>query len=108
MLKKNKKIKMKKRKKEDNKEGKQNLDDNEKKFIEHKQEGLKILQDGILSMIFANEGINSEGFKRLKDKLNDIKKNHSDINNLFKQYAQEDQEEVDKELDLLEEEFNQI
>ena len=59
-------------------------------------------------MIFANEGINSEGFKRLKDKLNDIKKNHSDINNLFKQYAQEDQEEVDKELDLLEEEFNQI
>ena len=96
------------KKKEDNKEGKQNLDDNEKKFIEHKQEGLKILQDGILSMIFANEGINSEGFKRLKDKLNDIKKNHSDINNLFKQYAQEDQEEVDKELDLLEEEFNQI
>ena len=93
------------KKEEDKKKEKQNLDENDQKFNEYKQEGLKILKDGILSIIFANEGINLEGLKRIKDNLNDIKKNHDKINEFFKLYAkedEEDEEEVEKNLEMLE------
>ena len=96
------------KKEEDKKKEKQNLDDNEQKFNEYKQEGLKILKDGILSIIFANEGINLEGLKRIKDNLNDIRKNHDKINEFFKLYAKEDEEEVEKNLEMLENEMNEV
>ena len=96
------------KKEEDKKKEKQNLDENDQKFNEYKQEGLKILKDGILSIIFANEGINLEGLKRIKDNLNDIKKNHDKINEFFKLYAKEDEEEDEKNLEMLENEMNEV
>ena len=81
--------------KEEKKE-KQSIEDNEeKKFEQYQKEGNNALKVGILSIIFANEGISLEGLKKMQEQLDNIKKNHEEYNNFFKNYADEFEEKED-------------
>ena len=82
----------KEQKKEDKKEQKQNIEDNEIKFEQCKDEGYKAVKDGILSIIFANDGISLEGLKRIQDHLDEIKAKQEEFNDFFKQYVDETEE----------------
>ena len=90
-------------KKEDKKEGKkeeiQGIEDNEKQFEKWKEEGFTSLQQGVLAIIFANQGINYEGIKRISGQLDNIKEKQEKINNFFKDYVSEQQDE-ENEIDL--------
>jgi len=78
--------------KEEKKE-KQSLEDNEEnQFEQYKEEGNNALKVGVLSIIFANEGISSEGLKRIQEQLDNIKKIHEEYNNFFKNYIDESEE----------------
>ena len=90
----------KEKKKEDNKEGKkeeiQSIEKNEKKFEQYKKEGYNSLKEGVLAIIFANQGINFEGLKRIEENLENIRINQNELNEFFKKYAeQEEENEVD-------------
>ena len=71
-------------KKEEKKEEKQSIEDNEKTFEQYKEEGNNALKEGILSIIFANEGISLEGLKRMQDQLDYIKKHKKNSINFLK------------------------
>ena len=94
-------------KKEEKKIEKENIEDKDIKFVQFKKEGYKTLKEGIFAIIFSNEGINLEGLKKIQLQFDNIKKTHEEINDFFKVNFEEDQEEVEKELELFRKEFEE-
>ena len=92
--------------KEDKKEQKQSIEDNEIKFEQSKEEGYKALKEGILAIIFSNEGVSLEGLKKIQLHFDKIRYDQEELNQFFKDYADNDYG-YDEELDLLEKELSQ-
>ena len=80
-------------KKEDKIEETQSIEYNEKKFEKYKEEGFNSIKEGVLAVIFANQGFNFEEIKRIKEQLDDIKGKQDELNDFFKNYIDEEVEE---------------
>ena len=77
-------------------------DENDIRFEKVKEEGINVMKDSILAIIFANEGINLEGLKRIQDQLDNIVKKQEEFEEFFKQYSEEQNEMVEEELNEIE------
>ena len=77
-------------------------DENDIRFEKVKEEGINVMKDSILAIIFANEGINLEGLKRIQDQLDNIVKKQEEFEEFFKKYSEEQNEMVEEELNEIE------
>ena len=94
-----KKEEKKEEKNEEKKEEKKEEDDedkkekeNDKRFDKFKEEGINSMKDSILAIIFANDGINLEGLKRIQDQLDNIKIKQEEFNEFCKNYSDRENE----------------
>ena len=63
------------------------------------------IKQGNAAVKEASQGMSVEDLENIKSDMEDLKANQDELNDFFKEYGEQDQEDVDEELDKLEEEM---
>ena len=63
------------------------------------------IKQGNAAVKEASKGMSVEDLDTIKGEMEDLKANQDELNDFFKEYGEQDQEDVDEELDKLEEEM---